>query len=147
MLQWGPETFVNSVAKTYGWWTDRRATYDTEFHTYALEWTDKFVRCYLDNRNTATLELSFKKENFWQRGKYPQTTMNGSTEVVLTNPWALSYSNAAPFDQGESPFPVLVSVYGPSNVDICRLLSRDGRRSGWHLRLVPGWRRRQAVAR
>ncbi|KAI0050641.1 glycoside hydrolase family 16 protein [Auriscalpium vulgare] len=37
-LNWGPLTWLNAVAKTYGWWTVRR---------YALEWTDEFLRIYV----------------------------------------------------------------------------------------------------
>lgn len=31
---------------------------------------------------------------------FPSTTINGSTEVVVTNPWAVSGNSSAPFDQG-----------------------------------------------
>jgi beta-glucanase (GH16 family) len=42
-LNWGPATFLNAVAKTYGWWTTRRGRYDEGFHTYALEWNEEFM--------------------------------------------------------------------------------------------------------
>lgn len=31
------------MAKTYGAWNLRRGSYDTDFHTYALEWTEEFM--------------------------------------------------------------------------------------------------------
>ena len=42
-LNWGPLTWLNEVSKTFGWWMQRRKGYNQGFHTYALEWTDKFM--------------------------------------------------------------------------------------------------------
>lgn len=42
-LNWGPLTWINEVAKTYGWWTQRRQSYADGFHTYALEWSPDFL--------------------------------------------------------------------------------------------------------
>ncbi|KAG5352849.1 hypothetical protein C0989_012603 [Termitomyces sp. Mn162] len=42
-LNWGPLTWLNGVAKTYGAWNLRRGSYDTDFHTYVLEWTEEFM--------------------------------------------------------------------------------------------------------
>ena len=42
-LHWGPLSFLNQVFRTFGWWTDRRKGYNEGFHTYTLEWTDKFM--------------------------------------------------------------------------------------------------------
>ena len=42
-LNWGPLTWLSSVYKTYGWWTRRLGTYDQDFHTYSLEWTEDFM--------------------------------------------------------------------------------------------------------
>ncbi|CAK5283806.1 unnamed protein product [Mycena citricolor] len=96
-LNWGPATFLDAVAKTYGWWTERRSRYDEQFHTYALEWTDGFIRMYVDSRLTHMLELKFNKP-FWDRGNFPTVVQNGSESVVLQNPW-INGTNAAPFDQ------------------------------------------------
>lgn len=98
-LNWGPTTFINSVGKTYGWHRQRRGTFADEFHTYTLEWTDKFIRAYVDNRNKMMFEINLN-EPFFKRGDYPATAMNGSTEIMITNPWQYAGNNAAPFDQG-----------------------------------------------
>ncbi|KAJ7113085.1 glycoside hydrolase family 16 protein, partial [Mycena epipterygia] len=96
-LNWGPATFLNAVALTYGWWTDRRGRYDTGFHTYALEWSEDFIRMYVDSRLSHMIELKLN-EPFWNRGNFPTVVQNGTESVVLQNPW-INGTKAAPFDQ------------------------------------------------
>ncbi|KAG7087304.1 hypothetical protein E1B28_013282 [Marasmius oreades] len=96
-LNWGPTTWLNAVAKTYGWWKLRRGSYDTDFHTYTLEWTPKFIRIYVDTRLHYLLETKLK-EDFWERGEFPTVIQNGSEVINLQNPWS-NGTKAAPFDQ------------------------------------------------
>ncbi|KAJ6589374.1 concanavalin A-like lectin/glucanase domain-containing protein [Mycena capillaripes] len=96
-LNWGPATFLNAVAKTYGWWTQRRGRYDDDFHTYALEWNEDFIRMYVDSRLTHMFEMRMKK-SFWEFGDFPTVVQNGTESVVLENPW-VNGTKAAPFDQ------------------------------------------------
>ena len=42
-LNWGPATGLNGVDTTYSWWSDKRKSFGDGFHTYALEWTPKFL--------------------------------------------------------------------------------------------------------
>ncbi|KAF8577757.1 glycoside hydrolase family 16 protein [Ramaria rubella] len=109
-LNWGlyagPTTTINAWAKTWGWVTQRRASYADEFHTYAIEWTDQFMHFYVDTRIVSSLSLSFKKESFFQRGNFPQIIEQGAQQVVLTNPWE-GRGNNAPFDQ---PFYLILNV-------------------------------------
>jgi len=42
-LNWGPSPELNGVSKSYSWWTDKRRSFGNDFHTYVLEWTDKFL--------------------------------------------------------------------------------------------------------
>ena len=104
-LNWGPFTWLNGVAKTYGWWSQRRETYHDGFHTYGLEWTDRFLRIYVDSRLHHMLELNFN-EPFFTRGDFPPFVANGSTTIATPNPWA-NASNAAPFDK---PFYLIMNV-------------------------------------
>jgi len=98
-LNWGPSPELNSVSKTYSWWSDTRTSFGSGFHTYALEWTDKFLRIYVDSRLHTLLDLRLTQP-FFQRGDYPSVWWNGSTPQPLANPWAnASVTNAAPFDQ------------------------------------------------
>jgi hypothetical protein len=63
----------------------------------------------VDNRVYSSLDLSFDR-TFWTRGNFPTYYVNGSETVKLSNPWVTSTSNAAPFDQGESPITLYVAV-------------------------------------
>ena len=112
-LNWGPISFINAVSKTFGWWTQRRTDYGEAFHTYVLEWTSDFLyvpfyanatlliraysRIYVDNRLQYMLSLSFS-EPFFARGQFPPVVENGTTPIVLQNPW-VNGTNATPFDQ------------------------------------------------
>jgi beta-glucanase (GH16 family) len=95
-LNWGPLTWINKVSLTYGWWSMRRASYGSEFHTYTLEWTDKFLRIYVDTRLHHMMDIRFNIP-FFQRGQFPPVVQNGSDYIALKNPWA-NGTMAAPFD-------------------------------------------------
>ncbi|KAG8812219.1 hypothetical protein FRC17_002135 [Serendipita sp. 399] len=98
-LNWGPTTFMNAVAKTYGWWFERRKTFDQGFHDYTLEWTPDFMWIYVDSRLHRSLDLSFNKP-FFERGGFPTVITNTTTgqQTVLQNPWK-GGPNSAPFDR------------------------------------------------
>ena len=104
-LNWGPFSWLNSVSKTFGFWSDRRKSYADDFHTYAMEWTPNFMRIYVDSRLHHLLDLRFNIP-FFDRGDFPQTVANGSQWIVTPNPWK-DGTNAAPFDQ---PFYLVMDV-------------------------------------
>jgi len=58
------------------------------------------MRLYVDSRLQAMLDITIKKEknSFWNRGHFPQTAQNGSTEVVVQNIYQEGGWNA-PFNQ------------------------------------------------
>lgn len=105
-LNWGPFSWLNGVSTTFGWWTNRRRTFADDFHTYALEWNEDFMRIYVDSRLTYMLNLRFN-EPFFQRGKFPTVVANGSTFINLEDPWKNGTRNVAPFDQ---PFYLVMNV-------------------------------------
>lgn len=96
-LNWGPTTFLNGVSNSYSWWTERRRSFGSSFRTYALEWTDKWLRIYVDNRLHTLLDIKFN-EPFFERGQFPEVIFDGSNPVALQNPW-INGTNATPFDQ------------------------------------------------
>lgn len=104
-LNWGPLSFLNAVSKTFGWWTQRRTDYGEGFHTYTLEWTESFLRIYVDTRLHYMLQLSFN-EPFFTRGNFPSVVQNGTQPIVLQNPW-INGTNATPFDQ---PFYLILNL-------------------------------------
>ncbi|KAJ7077220.1 glycoside hydrolase family 16 protein [Mycena epipterygia] len=101
-LNWGPTPALNGVGHSYSWWTERRKSFTSGFHTYVLEWTDEWLRISVDTRLHTLLDIKFN-EPFWKRGEFPQTVVgsDGHLEPLL-NPWANATgasANAAPFDQ------------------------------------------------
>ena len=56
-----------------------------------------YRRIYVDNRLQFMLQLSFS-EPFFSRGDFPPVVENGTTPIVLENPW-VNGTNATPFDQ------------------------------------------------
>ncbi|KAJ7583872.1 GH16 beta-1,3-glucan recognition protein [Mycena floridula] len=96
-LNWGPTFELNRVFKTTGLWKLRRGSYDQDFHTYTLEWTEDFIRISVDTRLHHLLDLRVK-QSFWDRGTFPPVVRNGSDDVILENPW-INGAKSAPFDQ------------------------------------------------
>lgn len=103
-LNWGPTPDLNSAAKSYSWWSDKRQGFDEGFHIYRLEWDERFLRISIDTRLHTLLDISFN-EAFFTRGDYPDTFVNQTTGALqgLVNPWINASDsnsvNAAPFDR------------------------------------------------
>lgn len=104
-LNWGPTPELNSVSKSYSWWSDKRKGFDEGFHVYRLEWDERFLRISIDTRLHTLLDMSFTGEDFFKRGDYPNTFVNDTTGALqgLANPWLnasdSSSVNSAPFDR------------------------------------------------
>ncbi|KZV98607.1 concanavalin A-like lectin/glucanase [Exidia glandulosa HHB12029] len=98
-LQWGPTVGFNAVDRTRGWYQRRRTNFNQAFHTFTLEWTDKFLWVFVDNRVQRVFKLDFRKQGFFERGDFPRTFRNGTDEAFTPDPWINSKSNAVPFDQ------------------------------------------------
>jgi len=103
-VQYGP--LASLVEKLYGWYALKRTSFDKGFHTYGMEWDDKWMRFYVDTRIHTTLEITTKtsKQSFWNRAGFPTTAQNGSAEVPITNPYT---DNNSPFDQ---PFYLIIDL-------------------------------------
>ncbi|KAJ7705305.1 glycoside hydrolase family 16 protein [Mycena rosella] len=103
-LQYGP--LASLVKQMYGWYTLKRTSFDQGFHTYGLEWDDKWMRFYVDSRVHTTLSLSTKnaKEGFWARAGFPATAQNGSSVQQVENPYT---SINGPFDK---PFYLIIDL-------------------------------------
>lgn len=83
-----------------GWWTNnvkRKALhtkYASGFHTFGLEWSEKYLFTYIDTR---LLQVMYNHFNvpFFTKGRFPLTSSNGTR---LDNPWQ-GGNDATPFDQ------------------------------------------------
>lgn len=49
-LHWGPNQADDAYWRTMGLYSLPRTDYSEEFHTYGLEWSGKYLFCYLDSR-------------------------------------------------------------------------------------------------
>ncbi|KAF9269047.1 concanavalin A-like lectin/glucanase [Marasmius fiardii PR-910] len=100
-LNWGPTPELNAVGKSYSWWSDKRVGYDEDFHTYVLEWTEKWIRIYVDTRLHTLLEFRFptKPGGLFKFGDFPENIVNSTTGQLgaLQDPW--QGNNAGPFDE------------------------------------------------
>lgn len=94
-LHWGPN------AANDAWWrtnVKRKAlhtTYAAQFHTFGLEWSEKYLFTYIDTRLLQVLYANFDQP-LWQRGAFPLADTNGTR---LVDPWSQTGNDATPFDQ------------------------------------------------
>ncbi|KAG8221570.1 glucan 1,3-beta-glucosidase [Butyriboletus roseoflavus] len=105
-------TGANSVTATllkslYGWVNTKQGNYASDFHVYAMEWTDTWMRFYTDSRLQAMINLDISSKNtdsyFFNVGGFPAVAMNMSSGnyIEVQDPWSTAYGGtaAAPFDQ------------------------------------------------
>lgn len=94
-LHFGPDTASDA------WWTSnvkRKAlhtTYSKKFHTFGMEWSEKYIFTYVDTRLIQVMYNNFNKP-FWDKGHFPLSDSNGTR---LVDPWSKTDSNATPFDE------------------------------------------------
>lgn len=94
-LHWGP------TASADGWYQNNvkrqalHTTYAAGFHTFGLEWTEKYVFSYIDTRLLQVLYTTFDKP-FWQKGDFPVSDSNGTR---LVDPWSYTGRDNTPFDE------------------------------------------------
>ncbi|KAL9630233.1 MAG: hypothetical protein Q9164_006524 [Protoblastenia rupestris] len=101
-LHWGPNQANDA------WWRTnvKREALHTTFakkeHTFGLEWSQRYLYTYIDNRLLQVLYTPFTMP-LWTRGQFPFADSNGS---MITNPWANGENNT-PFDK---PFYLIINV-------------------------------------
>jgi hypothetical protein len=135
-LSYGP--MASLVARLFGWQSKKQTTYADGFHDYTLEWTDSFIKAYVDSRLTAMLDFKIQgsgSKSFWDRGNFPEVAQNGSGQVAVQDPY--SGSSAAPFDQGDFFFIFLLLCDGGVD-EFGRILFDHECGGGWNVWLVPG---------
>lgn len=88
-LHWGPNYNYNRYPYTH-FERNNEAGYDTDFHTYRLEWTDEKISFFVDDVELGT--VTPPEGGFWELGELAATG--------LENPWRASTNQRmAPFDQ------------------------------------------------
>jgi beta-glucanase (GH16 family) len=94
-LHWGPNP-VNDA-----WWRTNvkrnalHTTFAAAFHTFGMEWSEKYIFTYIDTRLLQVLYTTFDQP-LWQRGNFPLSDQNGTR---LVDPWSQTGRASTPFDQ------------------------------------------------
>ncbi|KAI9819366.1 MAG: hypothetical protein M1826_001163 [Phylliscum demangeonii] len=102
-LHWGPNTANDAWFRTNTRRTAMHTTFAKSFHTFGLEWSEKYIYTYIDSRLMQVLYTSFNKGLF-QRGNFPFADGNGTR---LVDPWSQTGQLQTPFDQ---PFYLILNV-------------------------------------
>ncbi|KAK7408697.1 hypothetical protein QQX98_009112 [Neonectria punicea] len=96
-LHWGTSYLNDAWYKTYGEWGGKRTKYTDGFHTYALEWSEKYIFTWLDGRLRQIVFFDFtKNKNMWTYGEFWRTAVNNTTPE---DPWTQTGRSNTPFDQ------------------------------------------------
>lgn len=94
-LHWGPDLADDAWWRTYGKTRALMSNFNQDFHTFGLEWSEKYLYMYLDSR---LLQVMYNKFNepMWKRGDFPLSDNNGTSWV---DPWTQTGHDSTPFDQ------------------------------------------------
>lgn len=96
-LHWAPVASADAFWRTQGKHNVRRTDYSESFRTYGLEWSEKYLFTYIDNRLLQVFFINFQtKTNMWDRGNFGQAIVNHS---ALHDPWSQTGNRNTPFDQ------------------------------------------------
>lgn len=93
-LHWGPSSNSDAFWRTNVKRQALHTTFANKFHTFGLEWSEKYLFTYVDSRLLQVLYTNFNKP-LWQRGNFPQVE-NGTRTV---DPWGHTGRFNTPFDQ------------------------------------------------
>ncbi len=94
-LHWGPDPDND------GWWRNNNkrkalhAAWGDGWHTFGLEWSEKYLFTYVDSRLLQVMYVKFDKP-FWKRGHFPPADSNGTN---LIDPCSQTARDSTPFDQ------------------------------------------------
>lgn len=95
-LHWGPNSALDGYWRTQGQYQIKRTDFTVDFHTYGLEWSEKYLFFYLDSR---LLQIFFIKWNkgttMWAKGEFG----TADNQSALTDPWTSTGRPNTPFDQ------------------------------------------------
>ncbi|KAF7550701.1 hypothetical protein G7Z17_g5529 [Cylindrodendrum hubeiense] len=94
-LHWGPNPSNDAWHKITKKHQALHTTYSAGFNTFGLEWSEKYLFTYINNRLIQVTYTNFKKP-MWNRGGFPRARIDNTR---LTDPWTKTGHNNAPFDQ------------------------------------------------
>jgi beta-glucanase (GH16 family) len=94
-LHWGPDSASDAWWRTNVKRAALHTTYASQEHKFGLEWSEKYLFTYVNSKLLQVLYTPFD-EPLWQRGTFPSYNSNGTR---VTDPWAQSGHDSAPFDK------------------------------------------------
>ncbi|XP_077861477.1 beta-1,3-glucan-binding protein-like [Saccoglossus kowalevskii] len=89
-MHWGPYWPINGAHMTHATRYADTGTFGTDFHVFALEWTEEYVKFFLDDEEI--LHVDPGEGGFWEYGEFEESLPESD------NPW-LEGDKMAPFDQ------------------------------------------------
>ncbi|KAJ1329596.1 gram-negative bacteria-binding protein 1 [Microdochium nivale] len=97
-LHWGPTAKTDAFLRTNGQNRIRRTDFAAGYHTFGLEWSEKYLFTYRDSRLRQIYYTNFDQGTgtMWQRGYFSQMTENNT---LLTDPWSKTGRYNTPFDE------------------------------------------------
>ncbi|KAF4119262.1 Glycosyl hydrolases family 16 [Geosmithia morbida] len=103
-LHWGPDPTADRWQTTTGARHGWHAEYHEDFHTFGLEWTERYLFTWVDSRLAQVTYVKFSHD-FYRLGGFGATYGNGSR---IVDPWeGAGTSRSTPFDR---PFYLILSV-------------------------------------
>ncbi|KAL3426465.1 beta-1,3-glucan-binding protein [Phlyctema vagabunda] len=94
-LHWGP------TAQMDGWWSTNinktafHKSFASDFHTFGLEWSEKYLFTWIDTQIAQVLYTPFDQPQY-TRGHFPKVDADGH---AVANPWGEDAPHSRPFDQ------------------------------------------------
>lgn len=94
-LHWGPNLANDAWWRTNVKRNALHTTFSSKFHTFGVEWSEKYLFTYIDTRLLQVLYSNFNQP-LWARGNFPLSDSNGTR---LIDPWSQTGRDQTPFDQ------------------------------------------------
>ncbi|RSM00831.1 hypothetical protein CEP52_008900 [Fusarium oligoseptatum] len=96
-MHWGTLYDTDAFRLSMGEWGSKRTKYSDNFHTFGLEWNEKYLFTWLDGRLRQIVFFDFtKNKNMWEYGKFAGITVN---KTVHKDTWSQTGRSNTPFDQ------------------------------------------------
>jgi Glycosyl hydrolases family 16 len=94
-LHWGPNSANDAWWRTNVKRNALHTTFAAKYHTFGIEWSEKYIFTYIDTRLLQVLYTNFDTP-LWERGAFPLSDQNGTR---LIDPWSQTGRPSTPFDQ------------------------------------------------
>ncbi|KAK3331368.1 glycoside hydrolase family 16 protein [Apodospora peruviana] len=102
-LHWGPNPANDAFWRTNVKRQALHTTYSSSFHTFGVEWSQKYLFTYIDSRLLQVLYVNFDSP-MWERGNFPPVDGNNTR---FTDIWGQTKAFNTPFDK---PFYLILNV-------------------------------------